>query len=111
MTSHNNNLDLANMMIKIQQQLAALDQKVDHYFKNALPKPVTNLPSPQNAQPSQPSSPRPAVAQAMATGNSRPANQHQRPGRTIFKATCAECQKECEIPFKPTGGRPVYCKE
>ncbi len=26
-----------------------------------------------------------------------------------FKATCSECGNECEIPFKPTEGRPVKC--
>jgi CxxC-x17-CxxC domain-containing protein len=26
-----------------------------------------------------------------------------------FKATCAECGSECEIPFKPIEGRPVKC--
>jgi len=31
--------------------------------------------------------------------------------REMHKATCAECKKECEVPFKPSGGRPVYCKE
>ena len=31
--------------------------------------------------------------------------------REMHKATCAECQQECEVPFKPTEGRPVYCKE
>ena len=31
--------------------------------------------------------------------------------REMFKATCEECKKECEVPFKPSGGRPVYCKE
>lgn len=31
--------------------------------------------------------------------------------REMHKATCAECQKECEVPFKPTEGRPVYCKD
>jgi len=29
----------------------------------------------------------------------------------MHRATCADCQKECELPFKPTGDRPVYCKE
>lgn len=32
-------------------------------------------------------------------------------GREMHKATCAECKKECEVPFKPSGDRPVYCKE
>ncbi|MCX6716379.1 MAG: hypothetical protein NTV72_00405 [Candidatus Taylorbacteria bacterium] len=27
-----------------------------------------------------------------------------------FKATCAECHKPCEVPFRPTGGKPVYCR-
>jgi len=31
--------------------------------------------------------------------------------RTYTRAICAECNKECEIPFKPSGDRPVYCKE
>ena len=31
--------------------------------------------------------------------------------REMHKTTCAECKQECEVPFKPTEGRPVYCKE
>ena len=42
----------------------------------------------------------------MAYDNSR----RDRP-REYFTATCSECGKECEIPFKPTQGRPVYCRD
>ena len=31
--------------------------------------------------------------------------------REMHKATCADCKKECDVPFKPSGDRPVYCKE
>jgi len=31
--------------------------------------------------------------------------------REMHKAVCAECKKECDVPFKPSGDRPVYCKE
>ncbi|MCJ7608766.1 DNA-directed RNA polymerase [Candidatus Bathyarchaeota archaeon] len=31
--------------------------------------------------------------------------------REITKAVCSDCKKECEVPFKPTEGRPVYCRE
>ena len=31
--------------------------------------------------------------------------------REMHKATCADCGKETEVPFKPSGDRPVYCKE
>lgn len=27
----------------------------------------------------------------------------------MHQATCAECGKKCEVPFRPTGDRPVYC--
>lgn len=31
--------------------------------------------------------------------------------RILHKAVCAACSKECEVPFRPSGDRPVYCKE
>ena len=31
--------------------------------------------------------------------------------KQMFRATCAECGKETEVPFKPTEGRPVYCRD
>ncbi|NCN99377.1 DNA-directed RNA polymerase [Candidatus Pacearchaeota archaeon CG10_big_fil_rev_8_21_14_0_10_35_219] len=31
--------------------------------------------------------------------------------REMHKTTCSECKQECEVPFKPTQGKPVYCKE
>lgn len=31
--------------------------------------------------------------------------------REMHKATCADCGKECEVPFEPDGSRPVYCKD
>ena len=34
--------------------------------------------------------------------NSQPQQMH--------KATCSECKQECEVPFKPAEGKPVYCK-
>ncbi len=31
--------------------------------------------------------------------------------REMHKAVCADCKRECDVPFKPREGRPVYCKE
>ncbi|MFH1451749.1 MAG: CxxC-x17-CxxC domain-containing protein [archaeon] len=33
----------------------------------------------------------------------KPAEKH--------KAICTSCKKECEVPFKPTPGRDVFCTE
>ena len=33
-------------------------------------------------------------------------------GPAVFhKATCSECNKVCEVPFKPMNGKPVFCKD
>ena len=32
-------------------------------------------------------------------------------GREMHKVNCSECGKETEVPFKPDGDRPVYCRE
>lgn len=29
--------------------------------------------------------------------------------RQMHKTTCSECGNECEVPFKPTGDKPVFC--
>ena len=31
--------------------------------------------------------------------------------RTFFDATCANCGKECKVPFEPKTDRPVYCSD
>ena len=31
--------------------------------------------------------------------------------REMFKAVCGKCGKECEVPFRPSGDRPVFCSE
>ena len=29
----------------------------------------------------------------------------------MHQATCSECGKSCEVPFRPTGDKPVYCSD
>lgn len=31
--------------------------------------------------------------------------------RPLFKTTCSKCGQECEVPFRPTGTRPVFCSK
>ncbi|SFH29252.1 CxxC-x17-CxxC domain-containing protein [Desulfotomaculum arcticum] len=31
--------------------------------------------------------------------------------RQMFPAVCSNCGKETEVPFKPSGDKPVYCRE
>ena len=34
-----------------------------------------------------------------------------RSSRKMHKTVCADCGKECEVPFQPKRDRPVYCRE
>ncbi len=31
--------------------------------------------------------------------------------RQMYPAVCAQCGKDTEVPFKPSGDRPVYCSD
>lgn len=31
--------------------------------------------------------------------------------REMFKTVCSNCEKDCEVPFRPTSGKPVYCSD
>jgi len=50
--------------------------------------------------------------------NCRQARKEQRRGsqggygrREMYSAVCASCGKDCEVPFEPREGRPVYCSD
>ena len=91
-----NEPDIWDAMLKIREQLMALDRKLDLVLAR-----VSTQSSNANQPPAAQSFPKPFVPPVKA----------QAQGRPMFRATCADCQKECELPFKPSGDRPVYCKE
>ena len=31
--------------------------------------------------------------------------------KTMSEAKCTSCGRACTVPFKPTAGKPVYCRE
>lgn len=39
-------------------------------------------------------------------GNNRPQGQSE-----VFTTTCSACRKSCDVPFRPNGEKPVYCRE
>jgi CxxC-x17-CxxC domain-containing protein len=34
-----------------------------------------------------------------------------REGREMWPAVCSDCGQKCFVPFRPTEGRPIYCRE
>lgn len=96
-----NEPNVFGLLTRIQEQLTMLDKKVDSLMNKSLPQSIEARPFPKS------SFQQPIHAQVQENG--RQGGYHK--GRPMYRATCADCKKECELPFKPTGERPVYCKE
>lgn len=45
------------------------------------------------------------------SGNNRGGFKGNQGPKVMSKAICGDCGKECEVPFKPSGDRPVYCRD
>ncbi len=43
--------------------------------------------------------------------NRRGFGRSRREPPTMHKAVCDECKKDCEVPFKPTSSKPIYCSD
>ncbi len=59
----------------------------------------------------EPKTEEPASSPAAPAGEeAKPAGTDQS-GRQLYSVVCATCGKQTEVPFKPSGDRPVYCRD
>lgn len=107
--------ELMTVMMKVVERLEVLERKMDQVIDQTLsrasegrehPKPASQpfVSASQNSRRLEPS---PHSKEVPPVPAQSPRNRE----RVLHKAVCADCKKDCEIPFKPTGERPVYCKE
>jgi len=80
------------------------DKPVDEAKKTEEPK--VEEPKAEEPKAEEPVSSPAAPADVAAT----PAGTDQS-GRQLYNVICASCGKQAQVPFKPTGDRPVYCKD
>lgn len=52
----------------------------------------------------------PEVPVVEEPGTATPAGTDQL-GRQLYNVKCAKCGKQTQVPFKPSGDRPVYCRD
>ena len=85
-------IDMLGLINEMQTLLIALDKKVDSLLFRSISEtsPIPKLP---------------VAAPPLPKTNDR------NKARIMYTAICADCNKNCEIPFKPNGERPVYCKD
>ncbi len=92
--------DIAALMAKIQQQLVILENKIDSLISQSSERPFKG---------EHYSKPFKRFEHFRSRENRDQGNSYRE--RKLTQAVCADCHKECEVPFKPTGDRPVYCKD
>ena len=110
--------DIAGFMVKVQEQLAALAAKIDAWTgqgsAGSFEKKETLTSAPQESllpkSSQQPVSVKSALQSNAQQRQGEARHPRGRRERPLYKAVCADCQQDCEIPFKPSGERPVYCK-
>ncbi|NLO37253.1 MAG: zinc-binding protein [Clostridiaceae bacterium] len=54
---------------------------------------------------------RAARKQSRNGGQGRGDYQQRGGDREMFAAICSECGRETMVPFKPSGNKPVYCRD
>ena len=92
-------LNLADLIYKVQQQVVFLEKKIDILIAQSSQKSTETR---SFSKPFQRFD-RPHHGEGRQDNNFRE--------RNFTRAICADCKKECEVPFKPSGDRPVYCKD
>ncbi len=91
---------VVSLINKVQQQLSAMEKKLDILISQSSKRPFEKSYSQKPSRPFDRSQRYDRGRQGNGSGE-----------RTFTRVICSDCNKECEIPFKPSGGRPVYCKE
>ncbi|MFA6216467.1 MAG: CxxC-x17-CxxC domain-containing protein [Candidatus Omnitrophota bacterium] len=84
------NQDIVGLITTLVEKLVSLETKINAVLSRLPERPVEVL----RQQPS------------LSVPAERPKDHRQ-----MFQVICADCGKNCEVPFRPSVGRPVYCKE
>lgn len=82
--------DIVGLITALVERLVTLEAKIDTVLSRVSARPPET--TRQHNAPSMP--------------NTQPKNT-----RIMYTAICADCGINCEVPFKPTAGRSVYCKK
>jgi len=85
--------DITELFDQLNQRLSVIEKKIDTLI----------------SKPSAPKDSFRSFDNSKRRDNNRDSNFREE--KSFTRVVCSKCAKECEIPFKPTGNRPVFCKE
>jgi CxxC-x17-CxxC domain-containing protein len=93
-------IDAEDLLVELQARFDAIEEKID-----ALSSRVAGLSRTVSTERD------PGFKTQASVGKKPPIPQDRiSRERKMYKVICAECKKECEVPFRPVADRPVYCK-
>ena len=92
--------DIISAINKMQEQLVYLEKKIDTLINQSSGKSFEG----RNFS-------RPFQRSDESRRHDRGRGDDNFRGRNFTRVICSDCKKECEVPFKPSGDRPVYCQE
>jgi len=92
--------EVLELIGRVQEQLFAIEKKLDNLISRPAASPVEKRPFVRSFERSD-----------RGRGRDDRGSDDSPRERTMHRAICAECRKECEVPFRPSGERPVYCRE
>jgi len=91
--------DLAGLVNKMYEHLVAIEKKMDTLISRSSDR----APDGNRFQKSGP--------RFRHSDREGARNDDRSREKNFTQAVCTKCGKECEIPFRPTGDRPVYCRD
>ena len=96
--------DLAGLMSEMQRRLVSLEEKIDTLISRpageSFERHAPGRHFPKQVRP---------FERHSGFGKGRQEDGFRE--RSLTQVICAECGTECEVPFKPSADRPVYCRE
>lgn len=95
--------DITEALESVKERLVSLENKIDTIIRQT----SARTPAPNNVQKPFQRFDRPPQTQFEGDRN----NMIRRDARMMYKTVCADCKNECEVPFKPSQDRPVYCRD
>lgn len=106
--------DIVGLITTLVQKLVSLETKIDTVLSRILERnielPKQQLPLVTNVT-TKPNQNFNLSSNSSPSSSSSVFSQQNKNIRPMFKVICADCKKNCEVPFKPSNGRAVYCKE
>jgi CxxC-x17-CxxC domain-containing protein len=87
------------------------EKPVDETEEPVVAETTTEEPKAEEVKAEEPKTEEPVSGPTAPTDNTVTPSSTDPMGRQLYNIKCAKCGKDAQVPFKPSGDRPVYCRD